>query len=76
MHDHLLHQTEGPFQCIICEEFVPTKRWNLGYKTCRECGEKTAVKARQTWTIVPYHKGNYTLVTNKEELKQLNQKSR
>ena len=65
-----------PHGCVECGEWVHSKRWALGYQTCRECGDKRAKEVRKTWTVVPYHKGHYTLVTNPQELKELNQKPR
>jgi len=63
-------------RCNECGEHYPLKRAELGYKTCFACGEQAAREARAGWTVVPMHKGNYTRVTRKEELKQLNQKAR
>jgi hypothetical protein len=65
-----------PHSCVRCAEWVHPKRWALGYRVCRECGEAQAVADRKTWTIVPLHKGHYTRVTDIQELKQLNQKPR
>lgn len=65
-----------PYECEDCGEWVHSKRWALGYRTCRECGDHAARAARKTWTIVPLHKGHYTRITNPAELRHLNQKSR
>jgi len=62
--------------CTECGDPFPERRRQLGYDTCLECGEEAAVTARLGWCIVPTPKGHYTRVTNKEELKHLNQKSR
>lgn len=69
-------ETDGPFGCVRCGEWVHSKRWALGYRLCRECGEAHARLERSTWTVIPTHKGHYTRVTNIKELKQLNQKPR
>jgi len=63
-------------RCNECGDTYPAARAALGYKTCLSCGEAEAAKLRAGWTVVPLHKGNYTRVTRKEELKQLNQKAR
>jgi hypothetical protein len=54
----------------------PPKRAELGYSTCLSCGDEHAQHERMGWTIVPTPKGHYTRITNREELKHLNQKSR
>ena len=63
-------------ECIECGETYPQRRKELGYPTCLDCGEQAAREQRMGWCIVPTPKGHYTRVTNKEELKHLNQKSR
>ena len=50
---------------------LPARR-ALGYTTCPPCGE-TDARARKH-TIVPMHKSNYLVVTNKEDLIGVNQK--
>lgn len=62
------------YSCEVCDEWVHSKRWELGYRTCRECGEKQAREQRKSWTVAPVHKSNYVLVTNKDELKGINTK--
>lgn len=59
--------------CVSCYgERVPPARAKLGYKTCMSCGDKIA-KAT-TRTVAPMHKSNYILITNREDLKGLNNK--
>lgn len=58
--------------CISCGDTFPPKRQALGYNTCLECGDFAARQVN--WTSVPMNKSNYVLVTNREELKQLNPK--
>lgn len=63
----------------ICKECYATysdKRKELGYDICMDCGDSAAYAQRITWCIVPTPKGHYTRVTRKDELKQLNQKTR
>ena len=62
--------------CIECGDWFPDKRAELGYPHCMACGDVHAQEERLGWCIVPTPKGHYTRVTNKEELKHLNQKSR
>lgn len=58
--------------CVKCGDNFPLARLNLGYRTCLECGDVDARKV--SWASVPINKSNYMLVTNVEELKQLNPK--
>lgn len=58
--------------CLECGDTINPKRADLGYRTCIDCAK--VMGASQVRTIVPLNKGNYTLVTNREELKMLNPK--
>lgn len=61
--------------CTQCKTPVPLTRWNLGYKTCLNCGEQAAKQARTAWCVAQeYSKGNYQLITNPDSLKQTNPK--
>lgn len=64
------------YACEECGEWVHSKRWALGYHTCRECGDKQARMARAAWTVIPLPKQGYTRITRKDELHHLNQKPR
>jgi hypothetical protein len=55
-----------------CGGTIPAGRWDIGFELCLECGEWVASQKKHT--IVPMHKSNYTVVTNLEELKQINPK--
>ena len=55
-----------------CGEPVAVKRAELGYRTCLDCGDAQARKV--SWVTAPLNKSNYILITNYEELKQLNPK--
>ena len=57
---------------VCCSEWVNPARYNLGYNTCLKCGEVSAGKRK--FTVVPMHKSNYVVVSNKEELKGINNK--
>jgi hypothetical protein len=57
-----------------CGEEIEPERVAIGAYICMTCGEERA--KRRVRTIVPLHKGNYILVQDKEELKQLDPKHR
>ena len=76
--DHILQHQHPDCQegtCTVCGESFSAERKALGYSVCLWCGEEQAMQDRQYWTVVPLNKSNYTLITNKEELKGLNPKS-
>jgi hypothetical protein len=59
--------------CTECGEWVHSKRWALGYTLCRACGEQEAKRQRTGWCIsLAGHKQGYTLITDREQLKQGN----
>lgn len=60
--------------CIHCGDTYTQARSNAGYDTCLVCGDKAAVAARQSWTVAPLHKSNYMLITNRDDLKGINNK--
>jgi hypothetical protein len=53
-----------------CGNAIPLARFNLGYRQCLLCGEKTAKK--RVFTIAPMPKSNYILITDLSLLKGLN----
>jgi hypothetical protein len=55
-----------------CGGTIAPERYKLGYQVCLECGDWVAKQRKHT--IIPMHKSNYTVVTNLEELKQINPK--
>ena len=59
-------------RCKLCDAIIPIGRFKLGYDTCLDCGEVEARKVRHT--VVPLHKSNYIVVSNKEDLKGINNK--
>lgn len=59
--------------CVNCSEDVNPLRWNLGFKTCLDCGEALARAVKHC--IVPMAKSNYQPVTDLKVLKQLNKYS-
>lgn len=61
------------YVCVECDGRVHPRRWELGYKVCLDCGELSARSARASWTIsLAGHKQGYTLITRKEQLKEIN----
>jgi ribosomal protein L37AE/L43A len=59
-------------KCALCNDDINPKRVALGYDTCLRCGEVEARKVKHT--VVPLHKSNYIVVSNKEDLKGINNK--
>ena len=59
-------------RCRVCNTIIPIGRSKLGYDTCLEHGEVEARKVRHT--VVPLHKSNYIVVSNKDDLKGINNK--
>ena len=63
----------GKYICkVCCSEAVAPARYNLGYHSCLKCGQVTAGKRK--FTVVPMHKSNYVVISNKKELKGINNK--
>jgi hypothetical protein len=62
--------------CRSCGELYDYRRRQLGYNFCLDCGDFLAREERLGWCIVPLPKQGYTIVNDKHELKQLNQKPR
>jgi hypothetical protein len=54
--------------------WVADARIEAGFITCLECGEADARKVKHT--VVPMHKSNYVVVTDRQLLKQLNKVAR
>lgn len=58
--------------CVACGDTYSAARRLAGYQLCLPCGEDRARNIRHT--IVPMHKSNYLLITNKEDLLGINNK--
>ena len=54
--------------CPQCGDAVPAARVALGRRLCLPCGEEHARQERQSWTVVPMHKSNYVLLTDRRDL--------
>ena len=59
-------------KCIFCNFEVHEKRQQLGFTTCLPCGEKIA--RQRVFTVAPMHKSNYIVISNKQDLKGINNK--
>lgn len=65
----------GTTYCVVCRiEEVAAKRVEAGFITCLRCGEADAKKVRHT--VVPMHKSNYVVVSDRSILKCLNKVAR
>ena len=61
--------------CVKCQmEWVADGRIEAGFITCLECGEADAKKVKHT--VVPMHKSNYVVVTDRSLLLCLNKVAR
>ena len=66
-----MNDIEEP-QCIICGDDFPLARHDLRYLTCLSCGDVQAHKVKHT--VVNLHKSNAVLITDMNDLKDLNPK--
>ena len=55
-------------ECIECGELFQHERKAIGYDTCTSCGDEDARLVKHT--IVPMHKSNYVVVSDKSLLKE------
>ena len=62
--------------CISCGAPYNSRRRELGYNFCLDCGDLKATEQRASWCVVPLPKQGYTRVTSKADLLHLNQKPR
>jgi len=60
--------------CNWCGADVRPARWALGYYLCLPCGDERARREREDWCVVPMHKSNYFLCTDRADLKGINNK--
>ena len=60
-------------KCILCNAIVHPLRIKAGINTCIHCGDKLA--KQRTHCIVPMHKSNYIVVTDRDDLVRINNKS-
>jgi ribosomal protein L37AE/L43A len=63
----------GTMWCVKCQmEQVAAKRVEAGFITCLRCGEADAKKVRHT--VVPMHKSNYVVISDRRDLMGINNK--
>ena len=67
----MIDETFTP-QCKLCGMTYAAERLAIGYAICMPCGDDLASKVVRT--VAPMHKSNYMMITNKEDLKGLNNK--
>lgn len=60
--------------CGQCGEEFALARYRLNYRVCLPCGDRLAKQVKHT--IVPLHKSNYIVVTDKSLLVGINSKQR
>lgn len=58
--------------CVACGDTYSAARRLAGYQLCLPCGEDRARSVR--YTIVPMHKSNYLLITDRDDLRGINSK--
>ena len=61
-------------QCRMCGAYIEFARWEIGKRTCLDCGEEQARQERAYWCVAPMHKSNYMLFTDIEDLQGINNK--
>jgi len=69
----MIDETFTP-QCKLCGLIYESQRFRLGYAVCLSCGDEIAELKTKQYTVAPMHKSNYVLITNREDLKGLNNK--
>lgn len=60
--------------CGSCGSTFSTARRRAGYHLCMPCGEDRAQSDRRSWTVAPMHKSNYMLITDRADLRGINNK--
>jgi ribosomal protein L37AE/L43A len=67
-------ENDMEYVCDKCSQPVNKYRYEIGYTTCKPCGEEAA--RQRKFCVVPMAKSNYIVVTDRELLKQLNKYAR
>lgn len=60
--------------CSDCGSEIEPPSRGLLTSLCVFCGEESARQERAMWCVAPMHKSNYTLITDKKDLKGINNK--
>jgi hypothetical protein len=64
-------QSNHEHSCIKCGKPVNPARWELGYNICMS---SACVRPAPVRTIVPMHKSNYMVITDRRDLMGINNK--
>jgi hypothetical protein len=67
----MIDETFEP-QCRLCGDIYAEQRFRIGFAFCLPCGDEIAKKVKRT--VVPMHKSNYVLITNRADLTGINNK--
>ena len=59
-------------QCRLCGATYDSKRYDIGFLFCLSCGDEVAHSVKRT--VVPMHKSNLVMITNREDLIGINNK--
>ena len=57
---------------VGCSRPVNQYRYEIGYTLCKPCGERAAKRVKHT--VVPMHKSNYVVVSDRRDLMGINNK--
>lgn len=60
--------------CVSCGDTFSRARKAIGYKLCMPCGDGDAKAKNKGRTVVNLHKSNAILITDMNDLKDLNPK--
>jgi ribosomal protein L37AE/L43A len=59
-------------QCRLCGITYDVTRYHIGFMFCMPCGDEVAHSVKRT--VVPMHKSNLVMITNREDLIGINNK--
>jgi len=59
-------------QCKLCGTTYDLGRFDIGFRFCLPCGDEIAHSIKRT--VVPMHKSNLVMITNREDLIGINNK--
>jgi ribosomal protein L37AE/L43A len=67
----MIDETSEP-QCKLCGDSYDARRYNIGFVFCLPCGDEIAFSVKRT--VVPMHKSNLVMITNRDDLIGINNK--
>jgi len=59
-------------QCKLCGSIYDKRRFDIGFLFCMPCGNDVAKQVRRC--VVPMHKSNLVMITNRDDLIGINNK--